>query len=65
MENFKQMGFPFSKEIQMKYSFYKVLYNDGAIAGYVFGKDYEEALQKAKTLYNNFIILEIIEDGDL
>ena len=59
------MGFPFSKEIKMKYTFYKVLYNDGAVAGYVFGKDYEDALQKAKTLYNNFVILEIINDGDL
>ncbi len=49
----------------MKYSFYKVLYNDGAVAGYVFGKTYEEALQKANTLYNNFVILEIINDGDL
>jgi len=49
----------------MKYTFYKVLYNDGAVAGYVFGKDYKDALQKAKTLYNNFVILEIINDGDL
>lgn len=59
------MGFPLSKEIQMKYSFYKVLYNDGAVAGYVFGENYEDAIQKARTLYNNFVILEIIDDGDL
>ncbi len=49
----------------MKYSFYKVLYNDGAVAGYVFGENYEDAIQKARTLYNNFVILEIIDDGEL